>query len=177
MRTTSRFSLWMAVLFLAAAVVPLQAQDPGGTAVTRLRAFDEVPAVSSHGNGRFNATISEDGSSVSWQLDYANLRGSVLQAHLHFAQKGVNGGIVVFLCTNLGNGPAGTQACPPPPASISGTFTAINVGSGANAQGIAPGELHELLRAIRAGIVYANVHSDLFPGGEIRGQLTFTPTP
>ncbi len=178
MRTASRFSLWMATLFLAVAVTPLDAQPPviGGTAITRLRAFEEVPAVSSNGVGRFRATIAEDGSSVDWELDYSFLRGTVAQAHIHFAQRGVNGGIVVFLCTNLANGPAGTQACPPKPASISGTFNASGMSGGATAQGIAPGELHELLRAIRAGAAYANVHTDLFPGGEIRGQLLFTPS-
>jgi CHRD domain len=30
-----------------------------------------------------------------------------------------------------------------------------------------------VLRAIRAGIVYANVHTDQLPGGSIRGQLDF----
>ena len=35
----------------------------------------------------------------------------------------VNGGISVFLCTNLGNGPAGTQACPQE-GTVTGTFTA-----------------------------------------------------
>jgi hypothetical protein len=74
----------------------------------------------------------------------------------------------------------GTQVCPPSgtrdaPASISGTITAGNVGAGANGQGIAVGEFIELHRAIRAGIVYANVHTVAFPGGEIRGQLRFTP--
>ena len=38
-------------------------------------------------------------------------------------------------------------------------------------QGIAPGEYNELLRAIRAGVTYANVHSTKFPSGEIRAQL------
>ena len=178
MRTASRFSLWTAALFLAGAVIPLNAQPQvGGTATTRLRAFDEVPAVSSNGVGHFDIDIAADGSEASWELDYSFLRGSVLQAHIHFAQKGVNGGIMVFLCSNLGNGPAGTQACPPDPAEISGSFTAADMVGGAAAQGIAPGELHELLRAIRAGIAYVNVHTDLFPGGEIRGQLKFTPAP
>jgi hypothetical protein len=35
----------------------------------------------------------------------------VTQTHIHFSQAATNGGIIVFLCTNLDNGPAGTQAC------------------------------------------------------------------
>jgi hypothetical protein len=132
--------------------------------------YEEVPAVSTAGRGNFNAQISRDGSSVSWQLSYANLEGSITQAHIHLGQRGVNGGISVFLCTNLGNGPAGTPPCPPGPATISGTFTAADV-IGPNAQGIAPGEYDELVRAIRAGATYANVHTTAFPGGEIRSQL------
>ena len=38
-------------------------------------------------------------------------------------------------------------------------------------QGIDPGEFGELVRAIRAGATYANVHTDKYPGGEIRAQL------
>lgn len=163
--------LALAVVF----AVPAAAQI-GGTATARLRGFDEVPAISSSGGGRFDATISEDGSHVDWELSYFNMEGNVAQAHIHFAQKGVNGGIVVFLCSNLGNGPAGTQACPPSPGAISGSFTFADVGGGANGQGIGPLEIFSLLRAIRAGVAYANVHTDKWPGGEIRGQLTFTPS-
>ena len=38
-------------------------------------------------------------------------------------------------------------------------------------QGIAAGEFAELVRAIRNGATYANVHSEMFPGGEIRGNI------
>jgi CHRD domain len=53
------------------------------------------------------------------------------------------------------------------------TFTAadvVSVGT-AGAQGIAPGELAEVLRAIRANAAYVNVHTVGFPSGEIRGQF------
>jgi len=78
-------------------------------------------------------------------------------------------GFSVFLCSNLGNGPAGTPKCPQS-GQVTGTITAAQV-IGPEGQGISPGEFGELLRAIRAGVAYVNVHSDNFPAGEIRGQL------
>ena len=93
--------------------------------------------------------------------------------HIHFGKRALNGGISVFLCTNLGNAPAtgpAVQACPPAPAEISGVIMAANV-TGPAGQGIAGGEFAELLAAIRSGAVYVNIHSTAFPGGEIRGQL------
>ena len=38
-------------------------------------------------------------------------------------------------------------------------------------QGIEPGNLAEILAAMRAGHAYANVHTTKWPGGEIRAQL------
>jgi hypothetical protein len=48
---------------------------------------------------------------LSWELEYPPGLG-VTQAHIHFGPGRVNGGIMVFLCSNLGNGPEGTQPCP-----------------------------------------------------------------
>jgi hypothetical protein len=97
----------------------------------------------------------------------------VTQAHIHVGQVLANGGISVWLCGNPSatvTPPAGTQTCPADPATITGTITAENV-VGPAGQGIAPGEFEELVEAIGDGFTYANVHSTLAPGGEIRGQL------
>jgi hypothetical protein len=139
--------------------------------------YQEVPAVSSTGTADFTADVAKDGQSVSWRLSYAHLEGNVTQSHIHFGQRSVIGGISVFFCTNLGNGPAGTQSCPGPhDGTISGTFGPSDV-IGPTAQGIAPGEWDELLNAIDAGKAYANVHSTIWPGGEIRAQLNETGNP
>jgi CHRD domain-containing protein len=134
--------------------------------------YQEVPAISSTGTADFTADVSQDGNSIAWQLSYSGLEGDVTQSHIHFGQRSVSGPISVFLCTNLGNGPAGTQACPGPHSGrISGTFTAADVTAGAAAQGIRAGEYDELVRAIDAGKTYANLHTTTWPGGEIRAQL------
>jgi hypothetical protein len=126
------------------------------------------------GGGRFEATINEAGTAISYELSYRGLPG-VTQAHVHFAQAGVNGNIVFFLCTNLGNGPPGTPSCPAPNGNVSGIIRSSKIEP--TSQGIAAGEIREVLRAIRAGFAYVNVHSNTFPGGEIRGQVQFTPGP
>jgi hypothetical protein len=137
---------------------------------TRLTGFQEVPAISTDAGGKFRAKLRTSSQEIRYELRYADLTGAVQQAHIHIGQRSVNGGISVFLCSNLGNGPAGTQACPPAPATISGTIRPADVIGPAD-QGIDPMEFDELVGAIRAGVAYANVHSATFPTGEIRGQL------
>jgi hypothetical protein len=135
-----------------------------------LGGYSEVPAVSTTGTGHFTARIDTTNQQITWELSYEALQGAVQQAHIHFGQADVNGGISAFLCSNLGNGPAGTPPCPPSPATISGTIMPADV-IGPAAQGIAPGQFDELVAAIRAGKAYANVHSTTWPGGEARGQI------
>jgi hypothetical protein len=136
-----------------------------------LTGYEEPPPVSSTGEGEFNARISPDGNAIEYELSYRNLEGTVTQAHIHLGQKSVNGGIAVWLCgTEANPGPTGTPRCPSPSGTVSGTITADKV-IGPTGQGLAPGEFAELVRALRAGVMYANVHSTRNPGGEIRGQI------
>jgi len=151
---------------------PVMAADQFGA---RLRGLEEVPSISTLAQGFFLGTLNASGTALDYTVVYFDLQGTVTQSHIHIAQPGVNGGIVLFFCTNLA-APAGVPAPPscttlPGINSVSGTLTAANVITQA-AQGIGAGEFAEVVRAIRAGHAYANVHTDLFPGGEIRGQIT-----
>ena len=146
-------------------------EDYGGRArfAASLDGFAEVPPVSTRARGSFRADFS--GRRIRWTLRYSGIEGgAVTQAHIHFGQRRVNGGVSAFLCSNLAGAPAGTQPCPARGGFISGTIRPRNV-VGPVPQGIRPGEFGELLRAMRAGFTYANVHSTAFPNGEIRGQI------
>jgi hypothetical protein len=162
----------LAMFSCALIVVPVFADNgPGAPLRARLTGYHEVPAVSSPADGEFMARVSNDGVSVDYTLAYTGLSSTVAQAHIHFAQKAVNGPIVVWLCGSATNpGPAGTPVCPQE-GSVSGTFTSANVLAAAPAQQLAAGELAELIAAMRNRAAYVNVHTANSPSGEIRGQV------
>jgi hypothetical protein len=152
--------------------------SPIAARAERIRAtligYEEVPAVSTVASGEFVGMISQDGQSIEYQMTNTGLQGPVTQAHIHVAQPSVNGSIVIWLCQTATNpGPAGTPICTPDSGTFTGTITAANVVAGATAsQQLAAGELDEVIAAMRAGVAYANVHTTLSPGGEIRGQIS-----
>lgn len=130
-----------------------------------LNGFQEVPSVSTMGFGEFDAWLVND-TTLHYVFQYAGLEGGAsLFAHVHFAQRSVNGGVSYFLCGG-GNKPP----CPPVAGRIEGDVTPADV-IGPTGQGIEPGSFAEILRAMRAGHSYANLHTTRWPGGEIRGQI------
>ena len=140
--------------------------------------FQEVPSLSTVASGHFKADVDTVAQTITWELSYDGLEGTVTQSHVHFGQPGVSGGISFFLCSNLGNGPAGTQTCPTGPAELSGVITPeLVVGPGAATppvgKGIEPGAFDVIANAILTGYAYAKVHSRMWPGGYIGGKLTF----
>ncbi|HET9508864.1 MAG TPA: CHRD domain-containing protein [Gaiellaceae bacterium] len=149
---------------LAGGSLALAKNDKGGKARATLSGYEETPSVSTVAKGRFRAEI--DGDSIDYRLTYTGIEGgTVLAAHIHFGQRHTAGGVSAFLC-----GGGDKPACPTPGGTVEGTIDAADV-IGPAAQGILAGQLNELVRAIRAGAAYVNVHSTTFPGGEIRGQL------
>jgi hypothetical protein len=137
----------------------------------RLTGYEEVPALSTSGIGRFTARVGKDESEIRWELSFSPLESDVTQAHIHFENATNNGPVIVFLCSNLGNGPEGTQACPAAGGTVSGTIHDTDVGGGGADQGLEAGNLAELIGAMRGGATYVNVHSSGRPTGEIRAQL------
>ena len=165
------------VLGVMGVVAAAVAGDHNRNVREHLTGYQEVAAapnpstISTSGTGDFSVKVRSD--RIEYRLSYGGLEGDVAQAHIHLGARAIAGGISAFLCTNLGNGPAGrmTPACPGPrDGTVSGTIEPADV-VGPSGQGIAPGEYAELLRAIRAGATYANVHTSKYPAGEIRAQL------
>lgn len=166
-------SVMVAVAFvLGALLVASLAVASGGKKNLKagdLIGHEENPDISTVATGSFKATLDDDAQTIAYELSYAGIEGTIQQAHIHFAKRAVNGGITVFLCTNLGNGPVGTPACPQS-GTVSRTVPAAEI-LAPGTQGIEAGNFAELAQAMRNGSTYANVHSTKWPGGEIRAQI------
>jgi CHRD domain len=145
----------------------------GGSKISaKLIGYNEVPSISTAARGHFKAKINKSANTIDYTLTYSGLEGgAATAAHIHLGQQHTNGGVSAFLC-------AGAEAaCPATAGTVSGTITAAEV-VGPGPQGIQASEMAELIRAIKAGAAYVNVHSagaavpaGGYPNGEIRGQI------
>ena len=168
---TRSMQLVVPVLLATGAAAFAQANDNEDNplrfrAFARMSSFNEVPAIATGARGTFRATLSADGTVLSFQLSWSGLSGSPMAAHVHLGQFFANGNVSFFLC-----GGGGQPSCPPGTSgTISGTVTAANV-MAVPAQGLQAGNLTQILNAMRRGLTYANIHTAQFPGGEDRGEI------
>jgi CHRD domain-containing protein len=150
-------------------------QPPRFTAF--LSGFEEVPPVFTAAEGFFQGKLVKSGGTqtINYRLEYSHIENATA-AHLHFGGFGMNGGVIAFLC-----GGGDKPACPPTGGTVTGTIDAADI-VGPAAQGIGPGEIGDLITAMKYGVVYANIHTDngditpnTGPGdlstGEVRGQV------
>jgi hypothetical protein len=148
----------------------------------RLFGTAENPTLSTTGRGLLDVVIDETAQTITYELTYNNLEGVgttpyvtdgvVTAAHIHLGAVAVNGGVSAFLC-----GGGDKPACPTPSGMVSGVIDLADI-VGPGSQGINDDEatrFAELVRAIKQGVTYANVHTTRWPSGEIRGQLRVLP--
>jgi CHRD domain-containing protein len=155
--------------FTAAVVVLVVGVGAQGARTVRadLNGFQEDPSISTTGNGSFTAKIDDEAQVIEYELTYADLEGgNTLFAHIHIGSMDHNGGVSAFLC----GGSTKPAPCPNVGGTVTGTIVPADV-VGPATQGVEAGSWVELVRAIRAGHTYANVHTTRWPGGEIRGQI------
>jgi CHRD domain len=157
----------LALLVVVAATAAV-AHNDNGKGKAKLDGYQEAPlTLSTPATGSFRIRVRSDG--LHYTLRYSGIPTSVTQAHIHLGRTALTGGILAFLCgpqPQAGDKPT----CPTQAGTVEGVIDMADVLAIAN-QGIAAGELTEVIRALRKGAVYANVHSTQYPGGEIRGQV------
>jgi len=157
------------ILGLAAASFTMAQEGSNGARHVRadLNGYQEVNSISTTGQGRFTASIDDENQIITYELSYSGLEGTTTNAaHIHFAQRSVNGGVHAFLC-----GGGDKPACPAIEGTVTGVIDAADVLATVPDRGIEAGAFDEFVQAIRAGHTYVNVHTDKWPGGEIRGQI------
>ena len=181
---------------LVAFMIPatVSAQDRAAQNDRRLRidlsGFNEVHGpglgvgtIFSTGRGQLTLKINKQIRGIDYELTYefpdaaaTPIVGTqfVNQAHLHVGQRHTTGAIYVWLCQSA-DSPApvvNTPTCPSPSGKVTGTITPTMV-LALPTQGFPGGEagFDALLAALGSGAIYANVHTDRFPPGEIRGQV------
>ena len=154
--------------------------DDGNNFIQRqasLTGAAERPApVDTSGTGSSLLTVNDDRTQIFYTLTYTGLT-NVQQAHIHVGDANIAGGIILFLCTNIGTGtnvaigggPLPTpQACPQGASvTITGTLTAADL-SPKPAQGV--NTFADAIANLISGNTYTNVHTAANPGGEVRGQ-------
>jgi CHRD domain len=159
--TSSLLGLSLLTVLVASAAL---AHGDNGGGKAHLTGYQETPmSLSTTGSGSFRIKVRSDG--LHYRLRYEDLEADATAAHIHLGQKATTGGVIAFLC-----GGGGKAACPAREGTVEGVIRASDV-IGPAGQGIAPTELAEVIRALRHGAVYANVHTTKYAGGEIRGQV------
>lgn len=166
-RRLTAFAAAMLLGLISVATAPaVQAQSPPEQRnfIAALSGDQEVPAVTTDARGQAKFQVSLDGTELHYRLIVSNIE-NVTQAHLHLAPAGQNGAVVAWLYPSA-----------PPAQLIPGrTDGVLATGTITEADLVGPlagSSLDDLIAAIAAGDVYANVHTSQFPGGEIRGQLS-----
>lgn len=137
----------------------------------------EVPPVATTGEGFATVTYDAAAHTLLVDVDFQNLLGDTTAAHIHCCTPpSGNAGVATQLPTFSGF-PTGVSA-----GSYTNLFdltlaSSFNAGFITASGGTVAAAESTLAAGLFAGEAYFNIHTDMFPGGEIRGNLTAVPEP
>ena len=124
----------------------------------KLSGANEVPMVMTDATGVAKFQVTKDGSGIDFQINVDGI-SDVRFAHIHLAKAGSNGPVAFTLRGDKVVGP------------VSGVYAKGTITSSMLSGPLLGGDLIILREAMRTGNAYVNVHSDKFPGGELRGNF------
>ena len=152
-KLTVLFSLLASVFIVFNSCKPEDLISPKTTYLKRdiiMSGAQETPAVPSTSIGLLNVSYNKVTKVLSYDFTWSGLSGPVTAGHIHgLAPTGYAAGVV--------QGFSGLSA------TTSGTYSGSLVVDGTRVKE------EDLLN----GLYYVNIHTALYPGGEIRGQIRF----
>lgn len=168
------------ILSLLALVVALSALSGVARAdpfvlTTTLTGANEVPSNASPGIG--SAVVTVDGNQMTVNVTFSGLLGNTTASHIHCCSPPGSNAMVATQTPTFTGFPSGVMA-----GTYSNTFDLssastynpafITAHGGTVSQAQA-----DFVAGLLGGQTYFNIHTNLFPGGEIRGQLQVVPEP
>jgi hypothetical protein len=130
-----------------------------GSFSAKLSGGEAGPAVTTPATGKAEFELSMDGKELTYKLTVTDIENTTA-AHIHLGVVGKDGPPL-----------AGLFAGPRKEGKFSGVL-AEGVLTDKNLMGSLSGKpLGELVKLVKAGGTYVNVHTDAYPGGELRGQI------
>ena len=161
----SLVTLAASLLFASSLLASGSAFAHGKHPSASLSGAQEVPAVDTPASAKARVKFDKGYTRVEVDIEIRDLVGSFTRAHFHCARPSMNGPVVLGL---IEPGPLTFDG-----KRIRGTltnddFSGLDCGptTGRPIENVAA-----LAFAIRDGLIYLNVHTDAFPGGEVRGQV------
>lgn len=146
----------VSLLLLAAVPSVAQAVSKEIKFTAHLHGDDEIPSNDSPGKGVGKFTYDLETKMLSYRIKFKGLSGPESAAHFHLPA--APGEVAPPVITIAGGGPP--PSGPDAPSSLGSPYVGV-VGPLTSAQE----------DALLDGLVYVNIHTALFPGGEIRGQV------
>jgi hypothetical protein len=157
-------SVFAAVLLVVTTATVLNlARVQGQQGVQSFTATLSGSANKSNSTGTAKFLVNDNNLQISYWINVTGIK-KINQAHVHNGTTGQNGDIVVSL---LSNSKSAKGNATPPKIGFNGNITKSDLRGPMQGK-----EISDLITLMGNGSAYVNIHTDKFPKGAIRGQIS-----